>query len=89
MDEVADNLDIYVNYANPDNHVPGIDWNNLVIQERFRIACYRLPYNKIPRLMIRHLLIIVTTKLNIFPAKGGCFGILFSSHDPKSKKLVL
>ena len=28
MDEVADNLDIYVKYENPDDHVPDIERNN-------------------------------------------------------------
>ena len=38
MDEVANNLDIYTNYANPDDHVPYIERNNSLVQERFIIA---------------------------------------------------
>ena len=41
-----------------------------MVHEQFRIAYYRLPYKKIPRLMIRHFAMIDTTKLNIFPDKG-------------------
>ena len=41
-----------------------------MVHEQFRIAYYKLPYKKIPRLMIRHLAMIDTTKLNIFPDKG-------------------
>ena len=71
MDEVVDILDISMNYGNPDYHLPNIERNNLVVQERFRIAYYRLPYEKIPRLRIRHLTMISTTKLNLFTDKGG------------------
>ena len=49
MDEVAYILDIYMNYANPNNHAPNIERNNQVVRERFRIAYYRLIYNKIPK----------------------------------------
>ena len=38
MDAVADNLDISMNYTNPADHIPDIEWNNLVVQERFIIA---------------------------------------------------
>ena len=71
IDEIADNFDISMNYANPDYHIPYIERNKRVVQERFRIDYYRLSYNIIKMLMIRHLLMISTTKLNIFAAKGG------------------
>ena len=71
IDEIADNFDISMNYANPDDHIPYIERNKRVVQERFRIDYYRLSYNIIKMLMIRHLLMISTTKLNIFAAKGG------------------
>ena len=58
MDEVADNLDISMNYANPDDHVTNIERNNQVVKKRSRIAYYRIPYKKIPRLIIRHLAMI-------------------------------
>ena len=61
MDEVADNLDISMNYGNPDDHVRNIERNNQVVQEIFRIAYYRLHFKKIPRLMVRYLAMIATT----------------------------
>ena len=71
MDKVSDNLDISMNNENPDDHITNIERINWVVQERSRMAYYMLPYKKIPRLMICHLEIIVTTKLNLFTDKGG------------------
>ena len=70
MDKLADSLDIPTNYANPDDHVTDIEGNNQVVEEIFRISYYSLPYKKIPRLIIRQLAMISTTKLDIFSAKG-------------------
>ena len=42
MDPVADELDIQMNYANPDAHVPDIERNNSIIKERFHNAYYRM-----------------------------------------------
>ena len=69
MDEVSDILDISINYANPYDQVPDIERNNWVVQERLIIAYYRISYLK-KMLMIRHLVMISTTKLNLFPDKG-------------------
>ena len=71
MHEVADNSGIYMNYANPDDQIPGINPNNRVVPEISIIAYYRLPCKKIPRLMILNLVMIATKKLNLFPDKGG------------------
>ena len=71
MDPVVDNMDIEMNYSAPDMHVPDIERNNRVIKERFRIAYYRLPYKKIPRIMIRYLAMVCARQLNLFPAKHG------------------
>ena len=71
MDPVVDNMDIEMNYSAPDMHVPDIEQNNRVIKERFRIAYYRLPYKKIPRIMIRYLAMVCARQLNLFPAKHG------------------
>ena len=71
MDPVADEMDIIMNYANPDMHVPDIERNNRVIKERFRIAYYRMPFKKIPKIMIRYLAMVCAKQMNIFPAKNG------------------
>ena len=71
MEPVADETDIIMNYANPDMHVPDIERNNRVIKERFRIAYYRMPYTKIPKIMIRYFVMVCAKQMNIFPAKNG------------------
>ena len=71
MDLVSDELGVEMNYANPDEHVPEIERSIRVIKERFRTAYYRLPYKTIPKTMIRHLAMKVTSDLNLFPTKNG------------------
>ena len=71
MDQVRDDLDVVMNYTNASDHVPEAERNNRTIKERIRAAYHRLPYKAIPRVMIRHLAMVCTTKLNFFPAKGG------------------
>ena len=78
MDEVEDNLDIYMKYANHDDHVPSIEQNNRVVRERFIIAYHSTPYKKISKLMIKHLAMIFTTQLNLFTDKGGF--LAYCSH---------
>eukprot|EP00980_Cylindrotheca_fusiformis_P023601 scaffold10669_cov67-Cylindrotheca_fusiformis.AAC.1 len=75
MDEVQDELDVEMNYANPGDHVPEAERNNRTIKERVRVGYYRLPYRKIPRVTIHYLAMVSTRNINMFPAKGG-----ISSH---------
>jgi len=71
MDEVKDKLNINMNYANPGDHVPEAERNNRIIMGRIRAAFHRLPYKAMPKIMIRHLAMECTSKLNLFPAKEG------------------
>ena len=71
MYEVSDEMGIEMNYENTEGNFPEAERNNRDIQERFRIVYYWLPYKKISRIMIFHLAMNVTQKLNLFPAKGG------------------
>ena len=80
MDKVKDDLDAEMNYANAQDHVPEAERNNRTIKERVRAACQRLPYNKIPRVMIRFLAMVQTNQLNLFPAKGG----ISSYYSPRA-----
>ena len=60
-----------MNFANPGDHVPEAERNNQTTKERIRAAFHRLPYKAMPRVMIQYLSMECTSKLNIFPAKGG------------------
>eukprot|EP00980_Cylindrotheca_fusiformis_P016549 scaffold4962_cov112-Cylindrotheca_fusiformis.AAC.3 len=71
MDQVQDDLDVEMNYANPGDHVPEAERNNRTVKERVRVGYYRIPYKKIPRVMIRYLAMVSTRSINMFPAKGG------------------
>jgi len=71
MDDIKDDLDIDMNYTATDEHVPEAERNNRTIAERICAAYHNLPYNKIPRLMLKYLAMVSCHQLNLFPAKGG------------------
>jgi hypothetical protein len=80
MDDVKDNLDVEMNYANAFDHVPEAERNNRTIKERVRAAYHRLPYKKLPRVMIRYLAMVQVNQLNYFPVKGG----ISSYYSPRT-----
>ena len=71
MDDVKDELGTDFNPSNPGDHCPEAERNNRTIQERIRVGYYRLPYNWLPKVLIKQLALISVDKLNIFPVKGG------------------
>ena len=71
IEPVQDKLNATMNFANPGDHVPEAERNNRTIKERIRAAFHRLPYKAMPRVMIGYLSMECSSKLNIFPAKGG------------------
>ena len=79
MDNIADELDIEINPASAQEHVPEAERNNRTIGERIRAAFHNLPYRTLPKVMWRYLAMLVTAQLNYFPAKGGA-SKYFSPH---------
>ena len=75
MDPVRDQLDVEMEYAAPQAHVPRAERNNRTIKERIRATFHRLPYNALPRPLMKALVSESARKLNFFPAKHG-----ISSH---------
>ena len=71
MEKVEDKLQVFINYANPEEHVPAAERNNRFIQERTRVAYHRLPFKKLNSILIRYLVMAATHTANYFPAKGG------------------
>ena len=63
--------DLKVNFCAPDEHVGNIERLNRTIEDRFRVKYHRMPYDVIPRPMIRHLTMSIPKKRNIFPKKHG------------------
>ena len=58
-----------MNYDSPGYHVPEIDRNNRIVNEKYRAQYHRLPFQNIPKYMIRYLDFEVVRKLNYFPFK--------------------
>lgn len=48
MSDVADNLDVNINFGAPGDHIPDIERSNRVIEKRFRVTFYQLPFRMIP-----------------------------------------
>jgi hypothetical protein len=71
METMANKHGIAMNYANPQEHVPEAERNNRVIKERVRAAYYRLPYTRLPRILVMTLVSEAAKKLNFFPSKYG------------------
>jgi hypothetical protein len=71
MDDVSDTMDIEMNYTSRGEHVPEAERNNHTIGERIRTAYHNLPYETIPKIMLKYLSMVSTNQLNLFPAKGG------------------
>ena len=71
MDQVADELNVKMNYASTGEHVPEAERNNRTIKDRVRTTYHQLPYKRIPKVLIRKLVMRATKMLNLLPAKGG------------------
>jgi hypothetical protein len=55
MDKVKDNLNVTMNYTNPQDHQPQAERNNRTIKECFCVALHRTGYKAIPKTMIEDL----------------------------------
>jgi hypothetical protein len=71
MEKVKDDLGVQMNFTNALDHVPEAERNNRTIKERVQAAYHQLPYKALPRQLIRYLVTMQASKLNLFPAKGG------------------
>jgi hypothetical protein len=60
-----------VNLASPNKHVPKIEWQIRVVKERSRAAHHSLPFQRIPKLLMIHIVLNAVKMLNFFPIKGG------------------
>ena len=64
-------LEVNTNYTNTEDNVTKIEKNNRTVEERHRTKYHRLPFQNIPKVMIRHLAFEVFRKLIYSPLKGG------------------
>lgn len=71
MDSLNMQYNVEMNFTNPQEHVPEAERNNRVIKERVRALYHRLPFQRLPRILIRAMVQEAAKKLNFFPAKHG------------------
>ena len=70
----------HVNLTSANEHVPDIKCPIRVVKERSRAMRHGIPFQRIPQLMVIHMVLLVVNMLNNFPPKGG-----FSTHiSPKT-----
>jgi hypothetical protein len=62
MKDVEKIYGVRMNYANPQEHVPEIEQSIQVIKERFRDVFHRLPFKRIPKIMIKILAMECTSR---------------------------
>jgi hypothetical protein len=55
QDDIEDEFHVRMNFAAAQEHVPEAERNNRVLKERYRAVYHRLPYKRLPRLMVKHL----------------------------------
>ena len=60
-----------VNLASANEHVPEIERRIRVVKERARAVRHSMPFNRIPKIMVIHLVLNVAKMLTHFPSKGG------------------
>ncbi len=87
LNKVCDELNIRLNPTAKGEHVPEAERNNRTIEERIRAAYHRLPFKAIPKLMLRTLMLVATSQLNWFPAKGG-ISPYFSPHTIMTQRHI-
>ena len=59
-----------MNHDNSGYHVYGIERNNRTVKERYHAQYRRLPFQNIPKVLIRYFAVEVVIKLNYFTVKG-------------------
>ena len=70
-------MNINMQFCNPDDHVPEAERNNRTIKERYRIMYYCLPFNQLPKSLLIKLIYTVVAQLNYLPAQH-CVSIQLS-----------
>ena len=64
LDPIKRTLQVNMNYASAEEHVPTIDHSNQTLKEHIHSGFHALPYTAIPKLMITVLVLESTKKLN-------------------------
>jgi hypothetical protein len=71
-----DLLPIPLNVAAADDHVAEVEWSIRTVEERVRCRVQGLPFQRIPKLMIRAIVEGAHKALNQFPARDGTSDVM-------------
>ena len=78
---------VLVNLLSSSEHVPDIERQIRVAKESIRSISHILPFNKVLKLFLTHLLFQVIKMLNHFPVKGGISDTIISTTIMIGKSL--
>ena len=67
LEPAKDGMEVEVNYAPANTHVPGAERNNQFLKERIRAMFHSLPYRCIPRTMLDYMAMHATHLTNLIP----------------------
>ena len=70
LTDLEDDLDIELDFVAQGEHVPKAERNNRTIGERIQAGFHRLPFSRMPTIMLKTLAKISCRQLNYFPAKN-------------------
>ena len=85
--DINEDWEVDFNFSLTQQHVPDIEHKNRFLQEQFHVGLYRLPYKKLPKVMIRYLSLRVTRKRSYFPKNTGISKV-YSPHTILKSKQV-
>ena len=71
FEDVEDNIDAKPNFAPSGKHIPAVERKKNTIADCIRVVVHCLPYNNVPRILLKHIAISETKTLNWFPAKNN------------------
>jgi hypothetical protein len=63
----------FINLASPDEHVPEIQWRIWVVKEQSQAAHHSLPFQRIPKLLMIHIVLKCHQDTQFLPNEGRNF----------------
>ena len=79
LEDMMTDIDIKTNYCSAQEHVPELERSICVIKERFHVMYHHLPYQGLPKMMVRVGAMECVCWLNQFCSKGGVSEV-YSPH---------
>ena len=70
MEDTFKYIDITIDYEKEEDQPPEVELTIRTIKERFKSLYHQLPYNAIPKVIVRYIVKDVVQWINMFSLKG-------------------